>query len=122
MPSDTVKVTIIRDDAHAALVQYYEGDVLARKIVPTVYVVNGEIDRDNLDMGIEAPGIPWWELMDVSNLENLPQRFQEVMHQIGVWEIEDATPMKVYEALQKTLGINASLILKKARERSFDNG
>jgi hypothetical protein len=109
---DKTPVTLIAQKGDSALVEYIESGVPIRKYVPTREVNNNRVADEVLSAGIPY-GFPWAEI----SVKFDPQKFENEMHQVGLWTTEDLlkSPQKVWSALRATFADNVSEILDIAK-------
>jgi hypothetical protein len=114
---DYVKVTILKKEGSAVLVEYVKDGNVQRCSVPAREVNDGECSQKALDAGIPF-GIPWESVLaDLVRVDDFSQRLANNLRMLGVWEIDQATPQNVYSALQLTLNVDVHSIIVKAKAK-----
>ena len=109
-----IDVKVINSRGQSALVEYIENGRLKRKTVPVKDVIDNQVNKYNLNLGISY-GIEWSKLV---KLNATPEQLEQNLRNAGIWTKEDAlnNAQIVQGVLQKTYGIDYAAILRIAKE------
>lgn len=106
-------VSIVKECGKTTLVEWRDGR-LKRAYVPTEAVLGSAVDGDVLDAGVNF-GAEWEELCERSIIT--PNEVGDALRAAGFWTSEDIehAPLRAQAIVNKLIGINVSIMARKAR-------
>lgn len=109
-----MKVTVVKSDGDAVVVEVVVSGILIRKIVPSGTVVAGELDEDVFEKGIEY-GLPFDEIITAGDIIPVLTRS---LHNAGIWTLEDMKTKGqiVVSALQAAYRIDLGRLVQAAEK------
>jgi hypothetical protein len=111
-----MEISIVSITGKAAVIEYLDGGTAKRCVVPVGVLVNedGVTTCDEFDVRAGIPyGIDWDSLLGGAiDFAGLIERIAEALRRNGVWTKADATPQKIYSALQEAYGVDVHTIIK----------
>lgn len=111
-----IPVTILQTDAQACLVQWIDGGIERRCILPAEFAASAEMSLELLKSGIPY-GIPWSLILKPAVTV---ERLEYELHGAGIWTFEDlqTRPNQALSALQAAYGIDLGQLLVAASDYS----
>jgi len=109
-----MKITVIRQERQSALVEWHDGERMARAIVPAASVSGDEVSAQTLKHGVPW-GVPW---EDVLSIDVTPQAIADELRRRGIWTAGDlaARPQEAVAALQRVYAVSLAALRKAAEE------
>lgn len=113
-----VQVRVIQRRGESALVEWLDGELQNRAMIPVTAVVDGHVAEDVLNAGVPY-GVPWAELVQ---LTATAEAVQAELYRVGVWTVVDLRqkPQLALGALQRVYGVDLSALMRAAKE--FESG
>ena len=108
-------INLIKTDGQAALVEWAEGGIPHRRIVPAAAIFDNACPPEVLDEGIPY-GLAWSDLVELSASATA---LEENLHKAGIWTGADllANVKAAYGALQATYGVDLAHLIKLANDQ-----
>lgn len=110
-----VKVKVVQQKGHAALVEWADEAGVHRATIPMGVIRKGQVAQEELDFGIPY-GEPWEELITMSAT---PETIAAQLRRCGIWTREDleARPNQALGAIQAAYGAGLADLLRAVRQR-----